>query len=278
MKSMTPEEKWESYRGGNSGIHLQWFAEEDPDPVAGATAPGTTAPEQAEPFFRLDDKTVFNTPEELRKAFSEGTMRHSEHRTAMDALKSDRLKYENDRASHLRERQEWEKNVEKYKQFDALLRSNPQAMRQMEAMLRQSPSGEDLQEVIKSYVEGTYGPKFQELEKAEKLRRAQEERDFHFAELQKEIPDLNREQIQKAFDELMKEGSTMRDMMRVLHFAEKGKAIKPEEIRATVVEGLEAKKAAKIPSSRGAAAPTGDDKSEKSMKALTNKLKAEVGG
>lgn len=240
----------------------------------GQAAADTQVGQVEEPFFKYEDQT-FKTQDDLSKYIREGTLRQSDYTKKTQSHADAVRKFENDRAQHLRERTEWEKKNDKYMQFDSMLRSNPAALRLMDVILRQSPSGEDAQDMMKKYVDETYGPKFEELEKAEKLRRANEERDQHFAELQKEFPDLNREQIQKDFDELMQ--GSMRDMMRVLHFAGKGRSLKPEEIKAAVVEDLAAKKNAKIPSSKGAAPPAGGE-GAKSFKALANKLKEKAGG
>jgi hypothetical protein len=271
---------WNPEGSNFSGMHLRWFGDPEPPEQPADTGVSDTAP-AGEPFFRLDDKTAFNTPDELKKAFTEGTMRHSEYKSKMQEYQDNFRKLENDRAAHFRQVAEYDrkrKEWDKYEQLDKIMKSNPAAARQMMQLVQGTPQGEDLFEAMEQRVEEKYGPKFKMLEEEEKKRRAQEEMERTYGELVKKFPDADRTVLQKEFDTLMSPESSMMTLLEYIYHAVKGRGIDPAKIEEELVENHEKKQKASIPSARGASSPQNGHPDNETIEEVRERVKKKYGG
>ena len=111
---------------------------------------------QSEPFFVLDETTSFNTPDELKKAFQEGTMRHSEYKQKMGEYQGNMTRFENERSGFYKQMSDYEEKVKIYKQLDEIMTSNPAAYRRMMEVVQQEPQGEDLMKKVEDRMEKRY--------------------------------------------------------------------------------------------------------------------------
>jgi hypothetical protein len=247
-----------------------------PEGSQGSTAQVAVS-EPVKEFLRIDENTVFNSPQDAIKAYKEGTMRHSEYKKGMEEYKSNSTRFENERAQYNRERAEWEEKNKKYKSFDDIITKNPRAYQQMLAIMKEQKGGLDPDE-IKKIVDQQYGPQFKKIEEEDKRKRTAEERDKHYADLTSQYPDFNKDAVQQTWDKLMGPEATMRDFLEVLHYASKGRGVDPAKIKEEVIDNLEKNKAARIPTARGAA-PSADIKPEgESIRDIAERLKAKKRG
>ena len=208
---------------------------------------------QSEPFFVLDETTSFNTPDELRKAFQEGTLRHSEDKRRMSEYQENMKRFENERSGFYKQMSDYEEKVKIYKQLDEIMKSNPAAYRRMMEVVQQEPQGEDLMKKVEDRMEKRYGSKLKKLEDEERRRIAAEERDKHFKSLSGRYPDLDKDAVQAEWDRLMSPESSMETLLEIIYHSLKGK--NPQKLEERAAENFAKKQAAAIPTQRGAAPP-----------------------
>jgi hypothetical protein len=239
------------------------------------TGTGSNAPEQ-KPFLKIDDSTFFNTPDEAIKAFKEGTMRHSEIKKARAELDENRRRHENEKADWFRRQAEWDEKIGYHKKVDDFFKANPKAYQTIKQMISQGTSGEDVQEIVKRTIDETIGPKLSEYERQEKERRAKEERDRYFGEMKGKYPDFDDKSVSALYDELMAPTATMGTFIETLYHALKGRNLSPAQIEKKVIDNLEGKRQAGIPTSKGASYSGERKVKETNIRKLAEKLKSEV--
>jgi len=257
--------------------------------LAPATGEGDVGPDNgqvgsAAPFYKYEDQE-FKSPDELTKYIREGTQRHQDYTKKTMGLAEERKKWENERSSFYQQVSDWnerKKGYEKFEQLDKRMKSDPAFGRAVLKAVQEAQGsglqGQDLQEVFKNMLEETgINKKLSSYEESEKRRQADAERDQALEELSKRYPDLDRKGVMSIYEEIMGPDKRMGDFLELLHFAAKGKGIKPEDIQRETIKNLERKKGSGIPTS-GGASYSGDKKPKaKNMRELAEQLKAGAG-
>lgn len=231
------------------------------------------------PFHTYEDMT-FATPDDVNKYLKESTLRQDDYTRKTQSLADMRRQFENERMEFNRGRSDYEKNIEKYKQLDDIMKSNPEAAREMVRLVSGTPQGDDLKEVVKAYLEESgIAQRLNEVEKERKREQADRERDEWFEKLEQQYDDFDRKSVQETYDRLFDENSSMGDFMELLYYANKGKGINPEEIKSDLLSKLQSNRRASVPDNKGASA-TKDGKStgDLDIDELREMHKAKLGG
>jgi hypothetical protein len=258
-------------------MHLQWFSDAEPveEPVddSGQPGPGPDAGQVESPFHTWEDQT-FKTPDELNEYLKTGTLRQKDYTQKTMSHAEAVKKFENDRATWLRQQEEFDEKVKFYKDVDNFFKANPKAFAEVQKMVRQGASGADIQEIVKQAIDEQVGPKLNEVEEYRKREMAKAERSRHFDELKKKYPDFDEAGVSEIYDELMNSPTAnLGTLLEYLYFARKGKGTDPAKIQKDTLDNLERKSKAGIPSTKGASYSTEKKATNLTMKQLAEKLK-----
>ena len=120
------------------------------------------------------------------------------------------------------------------------------------------------------------GPKLSEFEKAQKESQREKERAMFEEQMKSKYEDFDPKAVNELYQSLFADGANMGTLMEYLYFAHKGKGINPTQIEKGVIDKLNKKKDAGIPSGKGGGYTEAKPK-YKDMRQLAEKLKAEAG-
>ena len=238
--------------------------------------------EPVEPFLKIDDKTFFNTPDEVIKAFKEGTMRHSDYNKSKSEIEQERIRHDNAVAEYNRRLAEDEERYKPLRELDKEMKSNPTFAKEIQtavARIRGNPSGEDVMARVKAYVDEQYGPQLSRVKEQEKREKAETEFNNALSALAQKYPDTNKDALREEWANLMGPEANMVTILELIHHAIRGRGVDPSKIEKDVIAGLEAKKGASMPSSRGATVPPpGKLTGTESLEDIADSVKLELGG
>ena len=238
--------------------------------------------EPVEPFLKIDDKTHFNTPDEVIKAFKEGTMRYSDYNNGKSEIEQERIRHDNAVAEYNRRLAEDEERYKPFRELDKEMKSNPTFAKEIQtavASIRGNPSGEDVMARVKAYVDEQYGPQLSRVKEQEKREKAETEFNNALSALAQKYPDTNKDALREEWANLMGPEANMVTILELIHHAIRGRGVDPSKIEKDVIAGLEAKKGASMPSSRGATVPPpGKLTGTESLEDIADSVKLELGG
>jgi hypothetical protein len=249
------------------GIHLQWFAENDnqgqaaDSPVADGQA-GT----EPEPFWSVtvpgekgDEVLRFATEDDIAKAFRESYMRRSDYskKTAetselRKAADSDKQLYAQMLADLNKRKAELEEKEKKYTGYEKQLQMNPALRRELEKLKGQPHSGEDIQEMIEQIVESKYGSTIEEINNWKRENQLTEEKKKAYEACRQEFEDFDPNAVDSYYQELA--NGDINSLVKALYYAQKGKSIDPVKMQQQLVDNIQKKQDAKLPSTEGSQA------------------------
>lgn len=268
------------------GIHLQWFGKDDSTgQVVDDPANSGQVGEEQEPFLSLsvpgenvDEVLNFKNKEEVAKAFIENRMRRSNYskKTAetaelRKAADADKQMYAQMLADTNRRKAELDKQAEKYNNYEQQLQMNPALRRELAKLKGQPHSGEDIRDMIKSYVEEQYGSTIEEINNWKRDQMMADQKTQTYNSLKKEFEDFDGNAVDSVYEKLA--SGDVVDLVRMLYYANKGMSIDPMQVKQQVVDGIQKKQNAKLPSAEGSSSSVPDKKVPGSIEEAYEALK-----
>jgi len=231
-----------------------------------APAPADTTG-QAEPFFKYEDQ-VFNTREDLEKAWKDSYFRQEDYTQKSQANAQLRKQFE----SKMKELEDREKKhaekVKEYEHYDRFLETNPHVKQQLQRLLQQPQSPEVVYQRAESLVNDKTGELEKKLQEFEEWKHQQEidrEKQEAFSKLSGEYPDFDPNGIEERLTSLQE--AKFEDLARILYHAGKGEQ-SPLKVEQTITDKLKKKGETKTPASQGS--PPSDEKKFKSLEEARN--------
>ena len=245
-----------------------------PAPSQGqAPAPGgaTSLPDTANvsngPVFEYTyadgKKEVYNTKDDLTKAWRDSFLRHSDYTRKTQEHANERKKFDEERKKFQDEMKAFQESKKRYDNWDQILKTRPDIYQQLERSAMQPASPEALFQRTQGLVEESLNPYEERIGKLEKMleqQRTDKEIDEVVSKLSSEYPDFERDSIMEALESIA-DGKT-EPLFRMLYFANKGRT--PLQAEEKVVQNLEKKqRAAMVPA--GGTTPKSSPAKHKSL-------------
>jgi len=220
-----------------------------PDPGQATPAPVVGAG-QATPFF-ASGEDVFNTREDLEKAWKDSYSRRDDYTRKSQANAQLRKALENRQKEFDQRVKEHETKAKEYEQYDNFLKGRPDAYAQLQRMLRQPPSPEVAYQRAESLVNDKTGEIEKKLEEFEQWRRQQEverEKREVFDRLGAELEGFDSNDIEQRLAALA-EGN-LEALARILYHAGRGEQ-SPLKVEQDITNKLKQKGGVKTASPKG---------------------------
>lgn len=211
-----------------------------------SASPQQTETQNESPFFSYEDengKAEFRTPEELRTAWRQGTLRHSDYTKKTTALAEERKKFDQEREQFSQQYQELLGHKKRYDTIDNFLKKNKNIADQLyrEAARYGVRLPVDQREDKPSEDKGL-PPEMKELLEWKKQTDEREQRERIYSVLEQSLPGFEREQVMREFQALNEapEEDIPLAMAELVHFAVLGKRVSaqgglPRQQQKTVV-------------------------------------------
>jgi len=237
-----------------------------PEQGQAVAAPENTAG-QAEPFFSVGDQ-VFNTRDELEKAWKDSHFRQEDYTRKSQANAQLRKHFEN-KMKELEEREKhFAEKTKEYESYDNLLKNRPDVYQQLKRILNQPPNAEVAYQKAESLVNDKTSELEKKLQEFEDWKRQQEverEKQEVFSKLSQELPDFDSNGIEERLSGL--QDANFETLARLLYHAGRGEQ-SPLKMEQQIVDKLKKKGGAKTPPPQGS--PPSDEKKFKSLEEARN--------
>lgn len=231
------------------------------------------AVEEPQPFFQYQhddgEELIFHDPDELKRHFREGLLRHKDYTKKTQELSEQRKQFESERQQKEAEWSQYLQMKQQIDKYDQFLKQNPQIAQE----LRQRMAGKQGQ--------GNMPPQLQK--EIEELKQWKEEREKRDQEMQSreqrraaqekaheilsgQYPDYDRKAVESLVQQLEQTppGDEERAYLELLHLAAKGRQ-RPAELEEKVSQRLQKKQNSHSPMPSGSSAPKGGKRSFKSL-------------
>jgi hypothetical protein len=215
------------------------------------------ADEQPTSFFDYGD-TAFKDSGELTTYLDEATMRHSDYTKKTQGLAQDRTRFQSEQDEYRRrtaqEDEVTKKLRERYERHDAAMKRRPNIAAQLDTLASQPANPDEVYQRSTGYVDEKYEAldkrisSFEESRQREKLER---QRDEVYERLQGKYSDFDKDAVNKQLDTL--EPGDLEPLLDIAYRASRYAQEPGAEER--IVEKLQRKQAAKLPSGGGGPRP-----------------------
>lgn len=232
------------------------------------------AEEEQQPFFKYQhddgEEMVFHDPDELKRHFREGLLRHKDYTKKTQELSQQRKQFEAERQQKEAEWGQYLQMKQQIDKYDQFLKQNPQIAQELKQKMAGKQQGQgnvppelrkELDE-LKQFKEQRE-KRDQEMQSREKRRSAQEK--AHEV-LSGQYPDYDRKAVEGLVQQLEQTppGDEERAYLELLHLAARGRQ-RPADLEEKVSQRLQKKKSSHSPMPSGSSAPKGGTRSYKSL-------------
>ena len=211
---------------------------------------------QAEPFFSVGDQ-VFNTREELEKAWKDSHFRQEDYTRKSQANAQLRKHYENKLKEFESREKEFQDKVKQYEQYDNFLKNRPDVYNQLQSLLNRPPNAEVAYQRAESLVNDKTSELEKKLQEFEEWKRQQEverEKQDVFTRLSQELPDFDANVIEERLAGL--QDANFEALARLIYHGIKGE--NPLKVEQEITDKLKKKGEVKTASPKGSP-PSKDD-------------------
>jgi len=226
-----------------------------PDPGQATPAP-TGDVGQAEPFF-TSGEDVFNTREDLERAWKDSYQRRDDYTRKTQAVAQLRKTYEQRQKEFEQRQKEFEEKQKEYEKYDRMLQTRPDVYQKLRQALNQPPDANVAFQRAESLVNDKTGELEQRLKEFEEWKQQQElerEKQNVFQQLSQELPDFNPETIEERLARL--QNASFGDLARLLYHADRGEK-SPLQVEQEITDKLKKKGGVKTASPQGGKPPEG---------------------
>jgi hypothetical protein len=216
---------------------------------AGTPSTGGQVSNAQESWLDLTDesgqKKSFRSKDDFLKEFKNMGMLRSDYTRKTQEFARQREDWEKSRAETDKAHKEASARFEKYNQF---LKGRPDIYRQLEAAMKKGLSTDDATEVARTYADEKYSElnkKLEELQNWKSERERNEEKRRLYDSFKSRFEDFNEESVEEGLKTLS--SSDPEAILELLYHASKGRnPPNPLEMQRKIVEGIEAKKGARV--------------------------------
>lgn len=217
---------------------------------------GTEQPEQSA-FLDVDfggEKITFKSPEEAVRHIKEGTLLQRDYTKKTQTLAEERRRFQQEQTQS---KQQYEKELadfrklkEKYDKYEEAFRRRPQIAAQLERLASQPANPDEIFQRSQGYADQKYNEllqKFETLEQQRERERLERQRDDTFSRLREKYGDQFDDTKVNSMLETLEEGN----LEPLLELALRASLYNPGGEEARVLEKLERKQGARLPSGGG---------------------------